>query len=191
MEYIVSLSQQVNAYIAFALLAFFILIPIIKSLKPYQDPKSYTRVLLLQMELFCNVYFALEWGLRFWSCPDKKAFIHEKMNWIDFFSLWSTFLALAISNMKARRYIDLLETFRIIRVFRAFRYNYALQVLINTLKESLPELMLLVFLLGIQAMVFAFCNYYLEGDQKDSQFLTIPDSLWWAFITMTTVSMNC
>ena len=86
------------------------------------------------------------------------------------------------------RYINILAVFRIVKVFRSFRYNYTLQVLVNTLKESLPELSLLVFLMLLLATVFAYASYFTEQEEEDTQFVTIPQCLWWAFITMTTVS---
>ena len=151
----------------------------------FKDSKSSSRTIAVVLEIFCNVYFTLEFILRVWSCPDRRYFFRSKMNWIDFFSLWSFYIESSVSNAQARRYIGLLAVFRIVKIFRTFRFNYALQVLVNTLKESLPELILLVFLLSILALVFAFCNYHLEEDAN--QFYSIPNSLWWSLITMTTV----
>lgn len=178
--------SQVSSKITTFLLALYVLIPILFSMKQFKDSKSSSRVVAVVLEIFCNVYFTLEFILRVWSCPDRKYFFRSKMNWIDFFSLWSFYIESSVSNAQARRYIGLLAVFRIVKIFRTFRFNYALQVLVNTLKESFPELMLLVFLLSILALVFAFCNYHLEEDAN--QFYNIPNSLWWSLITMTTVS---
>ena len=170
------------------MLALYVLIPVLFSMKQFKSDSSLERLVAIILEIFTNAYFTLEFILRLWSCPDKKHFIHSKMNWIDFLSLWSFYLEIAISDPDARKYIGLLAVFRIVKIFRTFRYNYALQVLVNTLKESLPELMLLVFLLTILALGFAFCNYHLEDDAN--YFYNIPNSLWWSLITMTTVSFT-
>lgn len=168
------------------MLALYVLIPVLLSMKQFKVISSLERMIVVGLEIFTNAYFTLEFILRIWSCPDKKHFSASKMNWIDFFSLWSFYLEIFFSESGARRYIGLLAVFRIVKIFRTFRYNYALQVLVNTLKESLPELMLLVFLLTILALGFAFCNYHLEDDAN--YFYNIPNSLWWSLITMTTVS---
>ncbi len=180
--------MQISGKIATLLLALYVLIPVLYSIKTFKRKDSPHRTAVLVLEVFTNAYFTLEFILRFFSCPDKKAFLRSKMNWVDFLSLWSFYIDIAVTDAKARRYTGLLAVFRIIKIFRTFRYNYALQVLVNTLKESLPELMLLVFLLVILAMGFAFCNYHLEDD--DSLFYNIPNSLWWSLITMTTVSIT-
>ena len=168
------------------MLALYVLIPVLFSMKQFKRTNSLERIAAIALEIFTNAYFTIEFILRIWSCPDKRHFIASKMNWIDFLSLWSFYLEIAVSDEGARRYIGLLAVFRIVKIFRTFRYNYALQVLANTLKESLPELLLLVFLLTILALGFAFCNYHLEDDSNN--FYNIPNSLWWSLITMTTVS---
>ena len=168
------------------MLALYVLIPVLFSMKQFKRTNSLEMIAATALEIFTNVYFTIEFILRIWSCPDKRNFIASKMNWIDFLSLWSFYLEIAVSDKIARRYIGLLAVFRIVKIFRTFRYNYALQVLANTLKESLPELLLLVFLLTILALGFAFCNYHLEDDSNN--FYNIPNSLWWSLITMTTVS---
>ena len=166
------------------MLALYVLAPVLFSMKNFKTLNTPERTVAVVLEIFTNAYFTLEFILRVWSCPDKKHFIRSKMNWIDFLSLWSFYMDMSISASDAKRYIGLLAVFRIVKIFRTFRYNYALQVLVNTLKESLPELMLLVFLLTILALGFAFLNYHLEDD---TDFYNIPNSLWWSLITMTTV----
>ena len=149
-----------------------------------------TRILLMKVaEIVLNTYFTLELLLRFTLCPHKKDFIKGSMNLVDFMSLVPVYLELIINNQQISNYTDILAVFRIVKVFRSFRYNYTLQVLVNTLKESLPELLLLVFLMLILATVFAYASYFIEGKLQDTQFESIPNCLWWSFITMTTVSL--
>ncbi len=156
---------------------------------PFKRLNTPQRTTVTALEVFTNVYFTIEFVLRITCCPDKRNFLKSKMNWIDFLSLWSFYIGIGVTDVTTQKYIGLLGVFRIVKIFRTFRYNYALQVLVNTLKESLPELMLLVFLLVILATGFAFCNYHLEDDSH-SLFYNIPNSLWWSLITMTTVSMT-
>ena len=174
------------------LLFFWILIPIIITIEkvhrsaPAKDGLKYTEYAL-------NVYFTAELILRAMLCPNKSKFIKTMLFWIDLAAVIPMYIEIAASQYidiqsPKFRCVHILEVFRICKVFRVFRYNYALQVLVNTLKESLPELMLLVFLMTLLATMFSFCNFYVENINPDSPFKSIPYSLWWAFITMTTVS---
>lgn len=144
-------------------------------------------------ELVLNIYFTIELIVRFVLCPKKKLFVKSRLNMADLMSLFPAYIEIILKNHpfypRVSNYINILTVFRIVKVFRSFRYNYTLQVLVNTLKESLPELSLLVFLMLLLATVFAYASYFTEKDQKNTQFVSILRCLWWAFITMTTVRL--
>lgn len=61
--------------------------------------------------------------------------------------------------------IDVLRVVRVVRVFRVFklsRHSRGLQILGNTLRSSLSELIMLGFFLFIGVMIFGSCIYYSE-----------------------------
>ena len=64
-----------------------------------------------------------------------------------------------------------------------------LKIMIHTFRASAKELMLLVFFLIIGIVIFASLIYYAERLQfnPSNQFNSIPEGLWWAIVTMTTV----
>ena len=74
------------------------------------------------------------------------------------------------------------------RIFQLFKLSYVLQVLVNTLKASSSELCLLLVIMGFVMVVFASFVYFLERHEFESDFKSVPESMWWAVITMTTVS---
>ena len=87
---------------------------------------------------------------------------------------------------------DILEFFSIIRILRLFkltRHSPGLKILIHTFKASSKELMLLIFFLILGMVVFASLVYYAERLDKNptNDFKSIPEGLWWAVVTMTTV----
>ena len=87
---------------------------------------------------------------------------------------------------------DILEFFSIIRILRLFkltRHSPGLKILIHTFKASSKELTLLVFFLILGMVIFASLVYYAERLHANptNDFKSIPEGLWWAVVTMTTV----
>ena len=64
-----------------------------------------------------------------------------------------------------------------------------LKILIHTFKASSKELTLLVFFLVLGMVIFASLVYYAERlhTNPKNDFKSIPEGLWWAVVTMTTV----
>ncbi len=86
-------------------------------------------------------------------------------------------------------FIDLraLRLFRLIRLLKIARYSPALSTLARVISEERRALFgcLLLFLC---AMLFAAATMHaIEGTTQPDKFGTIPDSLWWAVTTLTTV----
>ena len=84
---------------------------------------------------------------------------------------------------------DVLAVFRIFklaRVLKLARHSPGLQAIAYTLKHSIKELLLLVFLLTISGFIFASFCYFIEVDM-DSGFTSIPAGFYWVVVTMTTV----
>lgn len=149
------------------------------------------------VELVCNVWFTFELLVRFIVSPSKLTFIRSPVNVIDFVATLSFYTDI-LTDYTLRQIehdltnADILEFFSIIRILRLFkltRHSPGLKILIHTFKASAKELTLLVFFLILGIVIFASLVYYAERLQPNphNDFKSIPEGLWWAIVTMTTV----
>ncbi|KAF0301477.1 Potassium voltage-gated channel protein Shaw [Amphibalanus amphitrite] len=151
------------------------------------------------VELACNMWFTFEIIIRFIVSPNKLDFIKSPVNIIDFIATLSfytdmltDFLLNKFNKNLTNTNADILEFFSIIRILRLFkltRHSPGLKILIHTFKASAKELTLLVFFLILGIVIFASLVYYAERLQANpyNDFKSIPEGLWWAIVTMTTV----
>lgn len=153
--------------------------------KPPHNP--YEKV-WFQLNTFVIVWFTGEYVIRFITSPQKFKFLIGALNIIDLLSILPYYVQLGLAEDDSS--ISVLRVVRVVRVFRVFklsRHSRGLQILGNTLKASLNELVMLMFFLAIGVMIFASCVYYAEGGPTSDQFPSIPHAFWWAVVTMTTV----
>lgn len=135
---------------------------------------------------FC-VWFTLEFGARLIFCPDKIAFFKEIMTWVDLISLLPFYENIILKSGR----LNFLRAVRLIRTFRAlkvFAFTSGLQIIVQSLKASFRELILLLIILLIPVVVFSSVLFEIEtNEETQPDFQNIPEAFWWAIITMTTV----
>lgn len=108
------------------------------------------------------------------------------MTWVDVGALVPFYLQFVINAADMERF-KILIMFRLLRIFRLFRFSYRLQIMVLALKGSLHELGLLLLILAISVVFFSTLVFYADGGAAGTKFVNIPTSFWWAIITLTTV----
>ncbi|XP_060522790.1 potassium voltage-gated channel protein Shaw-like [Cylas formicarius] len=143
----------------------------------------------LTVDHFCNAWFTFELSVRLIVSPNIIEFIKSPVNIIDFAATLSFYIDMILIFEKKSQLLDFFSIIRILRLFKLTRHSPGLKILIHTFKASAKELALLVFFLVLGIVVFASLVYYAEKlqDNKENSFKSIPEGLWWAIVTMTTV----
>ncbi|XP_029114516.1 potassium voltage-gated channel subfamily F member 1 [Scleropages formosus] len=147
------------------------------------------------VETVCIGWFTVEYLLRLISSPNKVHFALSFMNIIDFMAIMPFYVVLTLTHLgtavmelaNVQQAVQALRIMRIARIFKLARHSSGLQTLTYALKRSFKELGLLLMYMGVGIFVFSALGYTMEQSHPETLFKSIPQSFWWAIITMTTV----
>lgn len=139
--------------------------------------------------------FTVEYLLRLWSCTEdprfpgtlrgRARFILTPLSLVDLLAILPAYLAGDASW--DFRYVRALRLVRMLRVLKVARYSRALKTFGHVFREKRDELGL-VGLFSLLLLVLASSSmYFAEHEAQPKAFSSIPASMWWAVMTLTTV----
>lgn len=142
------------------------------------------------IEVFCLVVFGSEYVLRLWSagCDPRYRGVRGRLRWMVTF--WAIIdLAAILPGLLVFANFDLrvVRAVRLVRLFRIGRYSRGLRMLVDSFRESFRQLMVAFSGLLILLLFAAVAAYLIEREAQPDTFGTIPDAMWWAICTLTTV----
>lgn len=136
-------------------------------------------------EWFFTGIFTVEYIVRLLIVQKKRKYVFSFYGIVDLLSLLPAYLALFLVGA---HYFSIIRSFRLIRVFRVLkmvRFLGEARVLTEALKAS--RIKVIVFLVAVMCVVFIMGTlmYVVEGAEHG--FVSIPISIYWAIVTLTTV----
>ena len=139
----------------------------------------------LAVEWFFTVIFTLEYVTRLWCIQDTARYARSFYGVVDLLGIIPTYLSLLVADTQYLLVIRILRVLRVFRVLRMVRYVGEAELLTQALIASRRKIT--VFISSVLALVVIFGSfmYLIEGEANG--FTSIPRSIYWAVITLTTV----
>ncbi|CAB1213263.1 ion transporter [Acinetobacter bouvetii] len=143
-------------------------------------------------EYFSIVIFSTEYLLRFWSVAEKDPFQSgwkNRLNWIISGGAIIDLLAILPAYINFFVHLDLrfLRILRLLRLLKLTRYFVSLQILLRVIEREKGSFQAVIFILIIMIVMAAAGIYVVESRAQPEVFSSIPASMWWAVVTLTTV----
>lgn len=127
--------------------------------------------------------FTIEY-LAMWALSDQKLrYPFRPMAVIDLLAIAPFYIGLG-SQWRMLRSIRLMRLFRILKLGK---YSRSMQLLGVAMNRAAPEFAAFGFVAVVAMLISATAIYYAEHDAQPEVFSSIPKSLWWAVVTLTTV----
>jgi voltage-gated potassium channel len=148
-------------------------------------------------EIFSVAVFTVEYTLRIWSCVEdpryaglvagRVRFALSPLAIIDALAVLPFYLPFLHADLRVLRMFRMFRLMRLMRIAKLARYSDSLQMLLRVVKSRKDQLLGAVSILVILLVVAASLMYYAEHDAQPKVFSSIPASMWWAAVTLTTV----
>lgn len=138
-------------------------------------------------EYLFTLFFTVEYLLRLYCAPNAKDYAWSFFGIVDLLSILPVYISWIFGPV---RYFMVIRTFRLIRVFRVFKLFSFLEegeILIHSLKESARKIIVFFLFVVILVISLGTLMYMVEGTVPGTAFTDIPNSIYWAIVTLTTV----
>lgn len=145
---------------------------------------KYGRFLLI-LEWVITIFFTIEYVVRIWIVNNSRKYIFSFFGIVDFLSILPTYLSLIVVGTQSLAILRAIRLLRIFRILKLVQFIEEANVLRMALSKSRHKIT--VFFLSVMVLVFIMGSlmYLIEG--AENGFDSIPRSVYWAIITLTTV----
>jgi voltage-gated potassium channel len=140
---------------------------------------------LYYIEWTFTLLFTVEYLLRLICVRKPWLYFRSFFGLVDLLSILPTYLSLFFPGTE---YMMIIRVFRLLRVFRVFKlseYMGEAQILVSALVTSSRKIMVFLYAVLTLAIVFGSLMYVVEG--SEAGFTSIPKSVYWSIVTLTTV----
>lgn len=141
--------------------------------------------LLYAVEWFFTVLFTFEYLLRLYTAKKAIRYATSFFGIVDLLAILPTYIGLFFP---ATRYFTVVRILRVLRIFRVLKFVQYLgeaKTLLTALKNSRRKITVFIFTVFTLVIIFGSLMYIIEGEENG--FTSIPRSIYWAIVTLTTV----
>jgi voltage-gated potassium channel len=156
----------------------------------HQVYKPYFEIL----EIYTLTIFTIEYFLQLWISTLNPKYSHPIWGRLKFMTTPMAVIELLVIipfllemfDHYDLRFLSILRFAMVLRIFKLDKYTHALNTFKYVIKDKKEELILTFFTIVI-LLVVTSCSMYLIEKDDNPAFSSIPETMWWAISTLTTV----
>ena len=144
-----------------------------------------TPQLFINVEWVFTIIFTIEYFLRVVSHPRPARYVFSFFGVVDLMAILPTYLGLFFDQTTFLLTFRALRLLRMFRIFKLGRYLKEAAMLIKALRESIYKITIFFGAVLTLVLILGTLLYMIEGEEHG--FTSIPQSIYWAIVTITTV----
>ena len=159
-----------------------IILVMLESVKPIDDRfHSFFYI----TEWIITILFTIEYIARILSVKKPREYIFSFYGIIDFLSTIPMYLSFLFAGSHALIALRALRLLRVFRILKLVRFVGEANKLTRALRASRYKIFVFLLAVVILSVILGTIMYLIEGE--DAGFTSIPRSVYWAIVTLTTV----
>lgn len=186
-----TLSYAIN----FVLFSLIILNVAAVTLESIESVRARWQYQLTTFELVSVFIFTIEYLLRIWSAPEnqdlagdtgskkRRAYVFSFTGLIDLLAILPYLLQLIGLSADMR----MLRVLRLARLLKISHYTSALEDLMSAIYSERKAFLAALYLLILALFLSSSLIYVAENEVQPDVFSSIPETMWWSIVTLTTV----
>lgn len=161
-----------------------VIVVILESVQEYHDRFG---LLFKILEWIFTVLFTAEYVFRLYCVYRPIKYAKSFYGIIDLLSILPTYLGLLIAGAESLMVIRALRLLRVFRIFKLGNYMSQGEYIVSALKASRPKITIFLIFIVLCVSIIGSAMYLIEGGQENTGFTNIPQGIYWAIVTLTTV----
>ena len=138
------------------------------------------------LEWIFTIIFTIEYAMRILIVKQPMKYVTSFYGIIDLLAILPTYLSLIIGGAQTLLVIRALRLMRVFRIFKMVHYLHQGRLILLALRSSFAKISVFLLFVLIIVSIFGSVMYLIEGGVNE-KFDSIPRSVYWAIVTVTTV----
>lgn len=139
------------------------------------------------LEWLFTVFFTIEYVMRLYVVHRPWKYALSFFGIVDLLSILPSYLSIFFAGTHSLMVIRAIRLLRVFRIFKLANYSKDGQHILSALNSSKRKIFVFLTFVMLLVIIFGSVMYLIEGSQQDSPFDSIPRSIYWAIVTLTTV----
>ncbi|MES2430595.1 MAG: ion transporter [Bacteroidota bacterium] len=141
--------------------------------------------LFITLEWIFTIIFTIEYILRLVSIKKPLKYVFSFLGMIDLLAIIPSYLSIFFVGAQSLLVLRALRLLRIFRIFKLTHFITEMKFLGVAIKGSLRKISIFMLVVLMLVIILGSIMYLVEKGEHG--FTSIPDSIYWAIVTITTV----
>jgi len=168
------------------LMVFIIASVLVVMLESVQTINQEYQYLFEVLEWVFTIFFTIEYVLRLYCVYRPMKYALSFFGVIDLLAILPTYISFLFPEVRALAAVRAMRILRVFRIFKLGRFLKEGYVIMSAMRASVPKITFFLVFIVLVVTVMGSVMYIIEGG-VDSTFDSIPRSIYWAIVTLTTV----